>query len=241
MTAVLPQTRERHYRQRLHTGRHGYRGAGPVRQRVNELRAVGWTWSQISEAANVSAWVPIKIANGTTSRVLEETERKLLALHVTPRASHRGVVNAAGTYRRIEALQWLGWPMRDLGQRIGLAPYTLSTLRSRGEPVSHRVALKVREVYEQLSHLEGPSRQTATKARRSGYAPPMAWDDELIDDPAAEPQGTDVDHAPRLGLPLGDDLLWLAEVESVTEIARRYGVRESSVKTAIARAREKAA
>jgi predicted DNA-binding protein (UPF0251 family) len=69
----------------------------------------------------------------------------------------------------------------------------------------------------------------------------MAWDDETIDDPAAEPQGTDVDHAPRLGLPPGEDLLWLLETESVEEIARRFNVRKATVQTAIARAREKAA
>jgi hypothetical protein len=185
-----PSTRgycERCYRYRLHTGRYGYRDATAAREHVLALRGLGWTFVQISEATQVSAWVACNLASGRTRRVLADSEAAILAVPLEPVASQRGV-NGIGTYRRVEALQWMGWPLADIGRRVGLKPYTLCTLRSRGEPVSFRVARAVAVVFDELAHLPGPSKQTATKARRRGYAPPLAWDDDTIDDPDALPQ-----------------------------------------------------
>jgi hypothetical protein len=33
----------------------------------------------------------------------------------------------------------------------------------------------------------GPSHRTRARARALGYAPPLAWDDDAIDDPSAQP------------------------------------------------------
>jgi len=155
---------------------------------VLALRALGWTYVQIAEAAGTSNWVPHKLATGGARRLLEEHLAAILAISLVPVESHRGV-DGTGTFRRVEALQWMGWPMSDIGGRLGLKPYTLTTLRSRGEPVSFRVALAVKVLFAELSHLRGPSKQTATKARARGYAPPAAWDDDTIDDPTARPRG----------------------------------------------------
>lgn len=176
------------YRYRLHTGRYGYRDAAPARGHVVALRALGWTHEQIAEAAGTSTWVPHKLTTGATRYLLAESEAAILAVPLMPRASHRGV-DGTGTYRRLEALQWMGWTLTEIAGRVGLRPHTLTTLRSRGEMVSHRVALAMAAVYEQLSHQPGPSRMTATKARRRGYAPPLAWDTDTIGNPAARPRG----------------------------------------------------
>jgi hypothetical protein len=63
---------ERHYRRRLHTGRYGYRDVCQVRDHLTALRALGWTYEQIAEAANVSAWVPHKIVGGVVRRTAKE-------------------------------------------------------------------------------------------------------------------------------------------------------------------------
>lgn len=205
MTATLPlmapdcasdgcgrqaQTRgycERHYRRRLHTGRYGYRDAGPARAHVLKLRGLGWPYIQMAQAAGTSTWVPHRLALGRVDKIMPESETAILALPLVPYASHRGV-DGTGTYRRWEALQWMGWPAVEVARRVGVRPYSLGTMRSRGEQVSFLVARSMARVFEELEHIPGPSKQTATKARRRGCAPPAAWDEDTIDDPNALPQ-----------------------------------------------------
>lgn len=179
---------ESDYRRRVRMGIYKYRDAGPAREHVLKLRALGWTYVQIAATAQVSTWVPHKLATGVTRNLWGESEEAILALPLEPRGSHRGV-DGTGTYRRCEALLWMGWPWAEMDRRAGLKPYTLATLRTRKEPVSFRVAQAIAATYAELSHLPGPSKMTATKARRSGYAPPAAWDEDTIDDPKSRPAG----------------------------------------------------
>lgn len=179
---------ESHYRKRVRMGIYGWRDATQAREHVAALRRLGWTYEQIAEAAHISTWVPHKLDTGVTRRLWGESEESILGVPLVPRESHRGV-DGTGTYRRCKALLWMGWPWAEIDRRVGLKPYTLATYRVRHEPISYRVASRVAAVYDELSHLPGPSKQTATKARRSGYAPPAAWDEDTIDDPTARPQG----------------------------------------------------
>lgn len=179
---------ESDYRRRVRMGIFGYRDAAKAREHVARLRELGWTYEQIADAAQISVWVPHKLDTGVTRRVLGESETAILSVELVPHESHRGV-DGSGTYRRCEALLWMGWPWGEIDRRVGLRTYTLATYRTRHEPVSYRIRRRVAAVYDELSHLPGPSRQTATKARRAGYAPPAAWDEDTIDDPAVRAAG----------------------------------------------------
>ena len=176
------------YRRRIRMRIYGRRPADRARQHVAALRRLGWTYEQIADTAGTSSWVPHQLATGGTRTLRLESEQAILTVPLVPQGSHRGT-DGTGTYRRVEALQWMGWPMAEIARRVGVATYTLTTLRSRREPVSFRVGRAVADVYECLSTVPGPSPQTATKARRRGYAPPLAWDDDSIDDSAARPNG----------------------------------------------------
>lgn len=102
-------------------------------------------------------------------------------------------VNAAGTQRRIRALMWMGWSStaiaRHGGWNAGISVQQL--LRRRW--VSRETAARINRAYDALSMRFGPSTWTRTYAARSGWAPPLAWDDDpgphYIDDPAARPSG----------------------------------------------------
>lgn len=175
-----------HYRYRLHTGRYGYRDATTARRHIDALRRLGWTWQGIADNAGLSTWVAHNVDRGRTRRLLPESEAALLRVPLIEFGSLRGV-DHCGSRRRLQALMWLGWSAGDIASRIGYRRSTVYNAATERGGISVRFAQSIAALYEQISHLPGPSKQTATKARRRGYAPPLAWDDEKIDNPRCRP------------------------------------------------------
>lgn len=129
-------------------------------------------------------------------------------------------VLAIGTWRRIEALMCLGWSQATIAERAGLCQPNISEmLRSRRDRIRRSIADRIAAVYDDLSMLSpmDTSPQSAGRvrahARRRGYAPPLAWDDDTIDDPSAVPNHGTV--KPSRGGRHRDDLMedaeWLAD------------------------------
>lgn len=115
--------------------------------------------------------------------------RKLRAKHYLAR-SETLYVDATGTQRRLRALARMGWSFADIGREIG-AGWRCPSRQLYNILAQKRVHLdthkQVEAVYERLSHRQGPSPVAATRARKKGWAPPMAWD--AIDDPNDYPKG----------------------------------------------------
>jgi len=101
------------------------------------------------------------------------------------------VVPSLGTARRLQALAAIGWSGPDLARELGYRSAAAVTyLQRRYRPaVLRTVADRVTEVYERLSMTPGPSRRAVDTAVRNGWVPPLAWDDDEIDDPAARHHG----------------------------------------------------
>ncbi|WP_329521196.1 hypothetical protein [Spirillospora sp. NBC_01491] len=177
---------ESHYRQRIRMGIYGWRDAGPAREHVAALRTLGWTWEQIADAADLSTYVAHQIGRGKTRHLLPESERALLAVPLEARDSQRSI-DSTGTRRRVQALAWMGWPAREVAARAGTTQATLQTLILPNRRISHALARRVAAVYDELCMTPGPSRIAAGKARAAGFAPPLAWPDDLIDAPTAAP------------------------------------------------------
>lgn len=176
-----------HYMRKKRMGVYGYRDATEARTRLVAARELGWTYRQIADATGISTQRAWAIVNGKTDRVWPEVEQRCLTLRAVPASSLRGV-DPTGTIRRLQALQWMGWPAKDIADRIGYKPGTIWTVKYRGG-LSARFALKVAKVFDELCMTSGPSAHVAARARRCGYAPPAAWDDHTIDDPKAKPEG----------------------------------------------------
>lgn len=97
-------------------------------------------------------------------------------------------VHAIGTARRLRALAALGWDLADLADRLGVNTRRVHHLQAMGSPTVYRTtADSVRRVYDALSMTVGPSGKTARIARRNRWPPPLAWDDDTIDNPTARP------------------------------------------------------
>lgn len=101
-------------------------------------------------------------------------------------------VDATGIKRRIRALQWMGWRLEDIAREAG---YKGTQPSKWLHNISYQKKIHLKRhaaicgAYDRLCMFEGPSSIAAKSARRRGCAPPLAWDDETIDDPKAKPQG----------------------------------------------------
>lgn len=100
------------------------------------------------------------------------------------------ILDATGTRRRLQALAALGWSSAAVGARMGVGFRFVVQLRNSRGMVYRSTAERVAAVYEQL-WAGSPGGQYADLVRRHakerGWPPPLAWDDDTIDDPAAQP------------------------------------------------------
>lgn len=182
---------DKDYKYRRHLGIGGMRDAGPALTHVRILRdTYHWTWLQIAAAAGlgIGHTVPSDIYTGASRQIFARTEQAILAIPLGWPPESARCIPSAGTRRRVQALAWMGWPIRLVAERIGYSEHSLKCVIYR-DLVSVRVAHRIRAVYDELSSRAGPSKQAATKARRTGNAPPAAWDGIDMDDPKARPCG----------------------------------------------------
>lgn len=96
--------------------------------------------------------------------------------------------NSIGTARRLRALMAIGYTQGQLAAELGVDQSWVSKLmrNSRGR-VNVDTHQRVVELYDRLSMTPGASAQAREKAHRNGWPPPLAWDDDTIDDPDAQP------------------------------------------------------
>jgi hypothetical protein len=114
--------------------------------------------------------------------------REAWRLYNKRRREHRqapAYIDSTGARRRIQALMAIGWSLRSIHRQLGYAPGGGSVA---GSPtIRPTKAAKIAELYDRLSVTPGPSKNTRTYATKLGYAPPIAWDYDTIDDPDAQP------------------------------------------------------
>jgi transcriptional regulator with XRE-family HTH domain len=109
-----------------------------------------------------------------------------------PGAFERGLwdpvlLNPIGTIRRLQALVAAGYTQADLANRLGMKPCNVSRLMSTERRVHVKTADAVSALFDELQLMPGPSSAARRRGARMGWALPLAWDEDEIDDPAAEP------------------------------------------------------
>lgn len=201
--------------------------ADPVREHVRSLMAANMGLKTVAARSGVPHGALSKLIYGTllpdgsrrspSARIRTESAGALLAVRPAVSVLADGaVVDATGPRRRLQALAVVGWSVQQVSQRSGIDRQALDKIM-RGAATSARTARGVTDVYDELWDKEPPHGEwhekaayarTVNRARTAGWAPPMAWDDN-IDDPAAVPdvgqrsaRGVDLDewqHLVRLG------------------------------------------
>lgn len=217
--------------------------AEPVRRHVRALMSAGMGVPRIQQVSTVSKGVLARLVYGApgrgeapSSKIRPVNAAKLLAVR-TLQVADSALVDATGTRRRLQALVTVGWSGAELMRQIGVVGTDFPKLVGR-DKVLARTERAIRALYNQLWDTAPPTstrweRATLSRAQgfaaARGWAPPMAWDDDTINNPAAEPAtaGTadqadveDVDEVAVARVLRGGSAEHLTPAERV-EVARR--------------------
>lgn len=108
--------------------------------------------------------------------------------HRRHRAGGTVYVDPTGTARRLQALAANGWGLSDIAPLIGVSSVAALGLWRAGGHAKLRptTAARVRTVYDRIWDKPSPNRYAVkirNIAQANGWLPPLAWDDDSIDDP----------------------------------------------------------
>lgn len=193
-----------------------YVDAEVVRSHIVKLGGQGMGLKRVARAAGVSngslskimfgVYAPLTgpsrgrygagdLVRGPSKRVLRTTADKVLAVQLD--LADGAPVDATGTTRRIRALVALGWSQSKLATRLGVQRSNFHLARSTRSTVRLSTAQAVVALYDELSMVIPPNdthrdRQSVSRARRyakaRGWLPPLALDDDRLDDPMYKPE-----------------------------------------------------
>ena len=220
------------------TGTHTYVDAQPARDHVRMLIEQGLTIGQIEQRSGVHR-TAIRVLIGdwpgrpASKRITRHTQAALLAVRPNPVGTEQhGLVDPTGARRRLQALMALGWNGRYLAERLSMSSRTFWTLvrEQSTSPVLVSTRTNVIDLYDELClTVPAPSRartRALTIARESRWQPPLAWDDDVIDMPAAATPEIPLNsvHVDDIAIErrmAGDKSIRLNKDETV-ELARRW-------------------
>jgi hypothetical protein len=152
----------------------------------------GFSVRSIADASGVAAATISELNRGVCSGLKVVTETLILSVtaeKILSRPNREGFVPNIGARRRLQALMVIGYRHSDISAKLGFN--SALVLNQAGNWISRRKHDKVKDVYGHLWNRPGPSARTRGRAANLGYLPPLAWDDESIDDPSAEPETGD--------------------------------------------------
>ena len=175
--------------------------AAPVRAHYEALLAAGMSRNQVSRISGVkpdqldNLLRPRKDRGDQLARIVfRRTADRVLAVpvpapHEVWRYAAAGQpVHPAGTARRLQGLVALGWTNRELSNRLGVHEANFGNALYGTRQPTAGFARKVAALFNELQLTPGPSVRARLRAQRNGWVPPLAWDEDSIDDPAAVPQ-----------------------------------------------------
>lgn len=165
-----------------------YVDAAPARRHLIQLSASGMGWKRVAEQAGLSSSVVCSLLYGKGERrpsqkVRRETAEAVLAVRLD--LAPGTLVDATGTWRRLQALVAIGWPRQHLAARLyqgGARGLQFHKIR-----VQLSTAEKVKNLYEELQNTPGPSARARNDAIRKGWLHPGWWDPDTIDNPDYHP------------------------------------------------------
>ncbi|WP_409186457.1 hypothetical protein F9C11_20400 [Amycolatopsis sp. VS8301801F10] len=238
----------KHQKRQRAYGRPAYIDAEPARQHLRALSEAGIGWRRAAKLAGLHDSIVKSILFGRPGRVPNKriraaTAERIFAVKFSGDAlADKAVVDITGSRRRLQALVATGRTQQYLADRLGMTPGNFWLVMQRQTRITAAKQRQINALYDELWDTppadDVASRHARAYARRHGWVPPLAWDDDTIDDPDAEPVGVEESRRRPGGqpkLPPADELRWLLTQQSRLSVAQRYGVRPDAIDNALRR------
>lgn len=210
------------------------------------LSTQGVGWERVATLAGVGRTTisqiiyPSRNRRGVTPRI---SAAVMAILPTLDDLADYALTTAAGTQRRLQALMALGWSLTEIQRSTGMTALGRCLTR---DLITARAARAVRGFYDTHwditprscdLHAQAVIERTRARAVSAGWLPPLAWDDDAIDDPAAAPPAAAlrrVNSSHRIHV---DDVGELTEQGATwAELERRIGACRNSIEVALIRA-----
>lgn len=154
------------------------------------LQQDGLSYMQISRACGVHPTSLGEIARGKRRHIQRRAAAAILAVPVGWNDTI-GNVPAIGATRRTRALYAIGISRLVLAAETGLSKDGINHLvNAEWETIDVRRMASILAAYNRLWLLPGDSVKNRYRAQREGWAGPLHWNDESIDDPDGFPDWT---------------------------------------------------
>lgn len=203
----------------------------PVLAHLDALREAGVGLARVAELAGIPRKTVQALRRQGRVSCFKETAYAVLSVPL-PEIPHGeelaagATIPAVGTMRRLRALACIGYSVTYLADELGVKFQYVSYLRSgKSKGVTAETARKIDALFRRLQMTQGPSESAARNAAGLGWPPPLAWDEETIDDPAAHPVGRRSTKTARVEL----YKRWRDRGWTDAEIASRFGITASSM------------
>lgn len=127
------------------------------------------------------------------TRRAQDRYRRRRAVAQWQRGDHLLRVDSTGTRRRLQALYAAGWQSARVATEAGMTEYQINAGRKTrpGSYVFESTARRVRDTFDRLAIQPFPEHPNAERLRKrgaaEGWALPLQWDDDQIDDPHGRP------------------------------------------------------
>lgn len=134
---------------------------------------------------------------------MRHTDSTRTADHDAEGSAHPySTLTSVGAQRRLQALAALGWSADGLAPQLFTGAGQVRRWLDGTETVPAWAWTPTRRLYDQQSMpMQLPRGQDADHARREartrGWVPPLAWDDDVLDDPAGAPEGHEPARPPQ--------------------------------------------
>lgn len=213
-----------------------YIDAAPARAHIQRFRELGLSWQRISELTGVHR-IP-QIGTGRTTTIRRGTAERILSTPVpaSPRdaVGQNGYIPAIGAARRLQALIANGWAQSELAELLDAEVARISDLvHGKQEFVTADRYRSICDLFDKLQLVPGSSKHARTVSVKHGWALPLEWDEELIDDPTAQPIRARRTRRDNVYGPMVERREKVRELTerglSAGEIAARLGVSERQI------------
>lgn len=242
-------------RQQAYGRWNGYIDAEPARQHIRSLTEQGMGLKRIVAVSDISQGLLWKLMYGKkrpdgtrtpSKRIRPDTAARILAVKLD--LADGAKVDGDGAVRRIQALIALGWSQSKICRELDITPANFTPIvhgRRLGMTVAHDKA--VRALYDRWSMKLPPEdnhrdKIAASRARRYaktyGWLPPLAWDDDALDNPDADAfrgeaeaaaKETEIDEAAIYRRMRGDRTVRLSKADAAELVTRCLAANWSQI------------